>query len=55
MDLNAMDMLERESRLLDSRLPSCHDLQNKITKRYIRLRLRIAAKQISAQRKKNAF
>lgn len=27
MDPNAMDMLERESGLLDSRLPSCHDLQ----------------------------
>lgn len=29
MDPNAMDMLEREGRLLDSRLPSCHDLQKK--------------------------
>ncbi len=40
---NAMDLLEREASTLDSRLPSCHDVQKKITTRCIRLRLRIAA------------
>ncbi len=28
---NAMDLLEREASTLDSRLPSCHDVQKKIT------------------------
>ncbi|XP_073671126.1 transposable element P transposase [Paramisgurnus dabryanus] len=49
---NAIDLLEKEASHLDSKLPSCHDLQKKISNRYIRLRLRIAAKDIWAKRKK---
>ncbi|MEQ2182767.1 hypothetical protein GOODEAATRI_025640 [Goodea atripinnis] len=33
-------------------LPSCHNVQRKITTRFIRLRLRIAAKHIFNERKK---
>ncbi|MEQ2200868.1 hypothetical protein XENOCAPTIV_004171 [Xenoophorus captivus] len=49
---NAMDTLEREADLLESMLPSCHDVQRQITTRFIRLRLRIAAKHFFNERKK---
>ncbi|XDV22050.1 hypothetical protein PO909_027023 [Leuciscus waleckii] len=41
---NAVAQLEQEAMLLDSNLPSCHDLKKKIISIYIRLRLRIASK-----------
>ena len=46
-----MLVLEQEAMLLDSNLPSCHDLKKKILSTYIRLRLRIASKCIRAERK----
>ncbi|KAL1022206.1 hypothetical protein UPYG_G00023530 [Umbra pygmaea] len=43
---NAVGLLEKESLLFTSRLPSCHGVQQKIIKRFNRLRLRIEAKKI---------
>ncbi|XP_034057430.1 uncharacterized protein LOC117536599 isoform X2 [Gymnodraco acuticeps] len=48
---NAVSQLEQEAMLLDSNLPSCHDLKKEILSTYIRLRLRIASKCIRAERK----
>lgn len=45
---NAVKQLEEEAMLLHSSLPSCHDVKRKIISKYIRLRLRIAAKCIRA-------
>ncbi len=45
---NAVKQLEEEAMLLDSSLSSCHDVKRKIICRYVRLRLRIAAKCIRA-------
>jgi len=39
--------------LLDSSLPSCHDVKRKIICKYVRLRLRIAAKCIRAARRED--
>ncbi|CAJ1048722.1 uncharacterized protein LOC117540270 [Xyrichtys novacula] len=50
---NAVAMLEQAAMKLDSNLPSCHELQKKILTRYIRLRLRIASKFISAAKKRH--
>ncbi len=49
---NAVDVLEKEAQSLSSRLPTCCEVQEKISKRFIRLRLRIEAKKIRNDRKK---
>ena len=41
---SAVDVLEKEALALSSRLPSCCGVEEKIIRRFIRLRLRIAAK-----------
>ncbi len=50
---NAVDVLEKEAQSLSSRLPTCCEVQEKISKRFIRLRLRIEAKKIRNDRKKH--
>ena len=49
---NAVNLLQTEANVLASGLPVCHDIKTKVTNRYIRLRLRIAARHIRAERKK---
>ncbi len=49
---NAVDVLEKEAQSLSSRLPTCCEVQEKISKRFIRLRLRIEAKKNKEWQKK---